>query len=105
VRALGPSPRIHSFTIMLLSLFSFVALAGLVTADPSCAPLVKGSLAIQASTNDTLPQSTLNLGPWNGLYYPLQYNGGNDTFYFLNCSSAFTGIGGTNDPGADFYYG
>jgi hypothetical protein len=98
----SPHPLVH---MMLLFLFSSLALAGLVAADLPCTPLVNGSLAIQADTNDTLPQSMLSVGPWNGIYYPLQYIGGNETFTFQNCSSTFIGIGPSSDPGEDFYYG
>jgi hypothetical protein len=98
----SPYPLVH---MMLLFLFSSLALAGLVAADLLCTPLVNGSLVIQATTNDTVPQSMLSVGPYNGIYYPLQYNGGNETFTFQNCSSAFMGINASSDPGADFYYG
>jgi hypothetical protein len=90
---------------MLLSLFSSIALAGLVAADLPCTPLISGYLVIQPETDDTLPQSVLSIGPWNGDYYPLQYNGGNETFTFQNCSSSFIGMSPSTDPGADFYYG
>jgi hypothetical protein len=90
---------------MLMSLLSSVALAGLVAADLPCTPLVSGSLAIQAKTNTTPPESMLSIGPWNGEYYPLQYNGGNETFTFQNCSSTFLNITQANNTVDGFFYG
>src|SRR5271163_4746894 len=120
-RIFSPHPLLSFVRIMLLSLFSSIALAGLVTAGSvpqvarsdfeidiveiiSCTPLTgaSGTLVMKSLplAPTTLPDGGVPLSLVDNV---LQEDDGNDQFIFESCTSTFMNETQSNDGNAAIY--
>jgi hypothetical protein len=122
-RILSPHPLLSFVRIMLLPLFSSIALAALVAAGSvpqvarsdfeidivetiSCTPLTgaSGSLVMKSlpSAPTTLPDGGVSLSLVDNV---LEEDDGNDQFIFESCTSTFMNETQSNDGYTAIYYG
>ena len=114
MRSLGISPRIS--IVMLPSLFSLVAFAGLVVAgsvphtrrqEITCTPDTQGTLTLTSLPGGFMPDTPVTLGVGGpSSPYPGQLQSGlQDTFLFQSCTSSVIQEPPSTVDGTVYFYG